>query len=234
MKAYDFRAGEVLLIDKPLTWTSFQVVNKLKYLFKHHPSLTLDSKRIQPKIGHAGTLDPLATGLLIICTGKQTKNIELYQAQEKEYTGTFYIGATTPCYDREKEIDTYYPTEHLTDALIYDTTKRFIGKIQQTPPLYSAIKIDGKRAYDIARAGKTAEIKPKEITISEFEITRIALPEVDFRVVCSKGTYIRSLARDFGEALESGGHLTALRRTRIGNFHVKDAMTIEGFQQLLQ
>lgn len=231
MKNYDFRAGEVLVIDKPLTWTSFQVVNKLKYSIKHHPSLVVDGKRVQPKIGHAGTLDPLATGLLIICTGKQTKNIELYQAQEKEYTGTFYIGATTPCYDREKEIDVYYPTEHITDELIYETTKQFIGKIQQIPPLYSAIKIDGKRAYDIARAGKTAEIKPKEITISEFEITRIALPEVDFKVVCSKGTYIRSLARDFGEALKSGGHLTALRRTRIGNFQVTDAITIEGFQQ---
>ncbi|MFY9308833.1 MAG: tRNA pseudouridine(55) synthase TruB [Bacteroidia bacterium] len=233
MKTFDFRAGEVLVIDKPLTWTSFQVVNKLKYLIKHHPSLILDGKRVQPKIGHAGTLDPLATGLLIICTGKQTKNIELYQAQEKEYTGTFYIGATTPCYDREKEIDAYYPTEHITEELIYDTTKQFIGKVQQTPPLYSAIKIDGKRAYDIARAGKTAEIKPKEITISEFEITRIDLPEVDFRVVCSKGTYIRSLARDFGVALKSGGHLTALCRTRIGDFHVKDAMSIELFQQEL-
>ncbi len=230
MKAYDFRAGEVLLIDKPLTWTSFQVVNKLKYLIKHHPSLMVDGKKVQPKIGHAGTLDPLATGLLIICTGKQTKNIELYQAQEKEYTGTFYIGATTPCYDREKEIDVYYPTDHITNELIYETTKLFIGKIQQTPPLYSAIKIDGKRAYDIARAGKTAEIKPKEITISEFEITRIALPEVDFRVVCSKGTYIRSLARDFGEALKSGGHLTALRRTRIGNYDVSNAVSVEAFE----
>lgn len=230
MKEYDFRAGEVLVMDKPLTWTSFQVVNKLKHIIRHHPSLVLDGKRITPKIGHAGTLDPLATGLLIICTGKQTKNIELYQAQEKEYTGTFYIGATTPCYDREKEIDVYYPTEHITNELIYASTKQFIGKIQQTPPLYSAIKIDGKRAYDIARAGKTAEIKPKEITISEFQITRIALPEVDFRVVCSKGTYIRSLARDFGEVLQSGAHLTALRRTRIGNFQVKDTTTIEAFE----
>lgn len=234
MKDYDFRTGEVLVIDKPLTWTSFQVVNKLKYLIKHHPSLMLEGKRIQPKIGHAGTLDPLATGVLIVCTGKQTKSIESYQAQEKEYTGTFYIGATTPCYDREKEIDTYYPTEHITNQLIYETTKQFIGKIQQTPPLFSAIKIDGKRAYDIARAGQTAEIKPKEITISEFEITRIALPEVDFRVVCSKGTYIRSLARDFGEALRSGGHLTALRRTRIGNYNIKDAISIEEFEKTLK
>ncbi|HET6227142.1 MAG TPA: tRNA pseudouridine(55) synthase TruB [Bacteroidia bacterium] len=231
MHSYDFRAGEVLLIDKPLTWTSFQVVNKMKYLIKNHPSLLLDGKRIQPKIGHAGTLDPLATGLLIVCTGKQTKNIEQYQAQEKEYTGTFYIGATTPCYDLEKEIDTYYPTEHISEQLIRDMVTQFIGKQQQTPPLFSAIKIDGKRAYDIARAGQTAEIKSKEITISTFEITRIALPEVDFRVVCSKGTYIRSLARDFGLALKSGAHLTALCRTRIGDHKLGDALTLTEFER---
>jgi tRNA pseudouridine55 synthase len=230
----DFRAGEVLLINKPLTWTSFQAVNKMKYLIKHHPSLVLDGKRVQPKIGHAGTLDPLATGLLIVCTGKQTKNIEKYQAQEKEYTGTFYIGATTPCYDLEKEIDAHYPTDHITDDLIRETTKQFTGKIQQTPPLYSAIKIDGKRAYDIARAGQTAEIKSKEIEITVFEITRIALPEVDFRVVCSKGTYIRSLARDFGLALNSGAHLTALCRTRIGDYKLSDAMSIEEFGNSLK
>jgi tRNA pseudouridine55 synthase len=230
----DFRAGEVLLINKPLTWTSFQAVNKMKYLIKHHPSLVLDGKRVQPKIGHAGTLDPLATGLLIVCTGKQTKNIEKYQAQEKEYTGTFYIGATTPCYDLEKEIDAHYLTDHITDDLIRETTKQFTGKIQQTPPLYSAIKIDGKRAYDIARAGQTAEIKSKEIEITVFEITRIALPEVDFRVVCSKGTYIRSLARDFGLALNSGAHLTALCRTRIGDYKLSDAMSIEEFENSLK
>jgi tRNA pseudouridine55 synthase len=229
----DFRTGEVLLINKPLTWTSFQVVNKMKWLIKNHPSLLLDGKKVQPKIGHAGTLDPLATGLLIVCTGKQTKSIESYQAQEKEYTGTFYIGATTPCYDLEKEIDAHYPTEHITNELIYATTQQFIGKIQQTPPLFSAIKINGKRAYDIARAGETAEIKPKEIEIKEFEITRIALPEVDFRVVCSKGTYIRSLARDFGLALNSGAHLRALCRTRIGNYQLKDAVSIEEFEKSL-
>jgi tRNA pseudouridine55 synthase len=206
----------------------------MKYLIKHHPSLVLDGKRVQPKIGHAGTLDPLATGLLIVCTGKQTKNIEKYQAQEKEYTGTFYIGATTPCYDLEKEIDAHYPTDHITDDLIRETTKQFTGKIQQTPPLYSAIKIDGKRAYDIARAGQTAEIKSKEIEITIFEITRIALPEVDFRVVCSKGTYIRSLARDFGLALNSGAHLTALCRTRIGDYKLSDAMSIEEFENSLK
>lgn len=230
---YDFRAGVVVLINKPLTWTSFQVVNKMKYLIKHHPSLMHEGKRVQPKIGHAGTLDPLATGLLIVCTGKQTKNIESYQAQEKEYTGTFFIGATTPCFDLEKEVDARYPTEHITEQLIHDATKQFIGKIQQTPPLFSAIKIDGKRAYDIARAGKTAEIKPKEIEIKTFEITRIALPEVDFRVVCSKGTYIRSLARDFGLALNSGAHLTALCRTRIGDYSLSKAMSIQEFESTL-
>ncbi|HEY0030740.1 MAG TPA: tRNA pseudouridine(55) synthase TruB [Bacteroidia bacterium] len=227
----DFRTGEVILIHKPLTWTSFQVVNKMKWLIKNHPSLLLDGKKVQPKVGHAGTLDPLATGLLIVCTGKQTKSIESYQAQEKEYTGTFHIGATTPCFDLEKEVDAHYPTDHITDQQIRDTTAQFMGAIQQTPPLYSAIKIDGKRAYDIARAGQTAEIKPKEITISEFEITRIALPEVDFRIVCSKGTYIRSLARDFGLALGSGAHLTALCRTRIGTYKLSDAMSIEAFEK---
>lgn len=272
MKNYDFRLGEVLLIHKPYTWTSFQVVNKMKYLIKNlerrkeneertengerrteinsqlllpnsqllTPNSSLPTPNSQPptshsqlKIGHAGTLDPLATGLLIVCTGKQTKNIEQYQAQEKEYTGTFYLGATTPCYDKEKEIDAYFPTKHITDDLIYATTKQFIGKIQQTPPLFSAIKIGGKRAYDIAREGKTAEIKPKEITITEFEITRISLPEVDFRVVCSKGTYIRSLAHDFGLALNSGAHLTALCRTRIGSYKLADAMTLEEFEKTL-
>lgn len=241
----DFRAGEVILINKPLKWTSFQVVNKMKYVIKANEVKSQNSKELAPttnnnqqttkhiKIGHAGTLDPLATGLLIICTGKETKNIEKYQAQEKEYTGTFYIGATTPCFDLEKEIDAHYPTEHITNEMIYETTKQFIGKIQQTPPLYSAIKIDGKRAYDIARAGQTAEIKPKEIEIKIFEITRIALPEVDFRVICSKGTYIRSLARDFGIALNSGAHLTALCRTRIGKYLVSNAVTIEDFEKSL-
>lgn len=234
MHSYDFRSGEVLLIDKPLKWTSFQVVNKMKYLIKNHPSQLLDGKRIQPKIGHAGTLDPLATGLLIVCTGKQTKKIEQYQALEKEYTGTFYMGATTPCFDLEKAIDARYPTEHLTEELIYKTAEQFTGIQEQTPPLFSAIKIDGKRAYELARAGKEAEIKPKKITIHEFKITRLALPEVDFKVICSKGTYIRSLARDFGLALGTGAHLTALCRTRIGAYKLEDAMTIEKFDQIIQ
>jgi tRNA pseudouridine55 synthase len=229
MADFDFRAGEVILIHKPLTWTSFQVVNKLKYAIKHHPSLMLDGKRVQPKIGHAGTLDPLATGLLIVCTGKQTKSISEYQAREKEYTGTFMLGATTPCFDLEKEVDAVYPTDHITASSIYEAAKHFKGTIMQTPPLYSAVKVDGKRAYDIARAGKSAEIKAKEITISGFEITAIRMPEVDFRVTCSKGTYIRSLARDFGEHLGSGAHLTALCRTRIGEFRLENAYSIEDF-----
>lgn len=229
----DFRKGEVILIHKPLTWTSFQVVNKMKYIIRSYERNQNDPSipTSMIKIGHAGTLDPLASGLLIVCTGKETKNIEQYQAKEKEYTGTFYIGATTPCFDLEKEIDAHYPTAHITDALIHETIKQFTGTIQQTPPLFSAVKIDGKRAYDIARAGKTAEIKSKEITISEFEITRIALPEVDFRVVCSKGTYIRSLARDLGEALKSGAHLTALCRTRIGEYKLENAMSLEAFEE---
>jgi tRNA pseudouridine55 synthase len=206
----------------------------MKYIIRSAERKTETGEPGWLKIGHAGTLDPLATGLLIVCTGKQTKNIESYQAQEKEYTGTFHIGATTPCYDLEKEIDQHYPTDHITEELIREMTHQFIGKIQQTPPLFSAVKIDGKRAYDIARAGKTAEIRSKEITIKEFEITRIALPEVDFRVVCSKGTYIRSLARDFGEALKSGAHLTALCRTRIGEYLLKDAMDLEEFGNSLQ
>lgn len=230
MSDIDFRAGEVLFINKPLTWTSFQVVNKMKHILKFHPSVIQeDGKRVKLKIGHAGTLDPLATGLLIVCTGKKTKSIESYQAQEKEYTGTFYIGATTPCFDKEQAIDAEYPTDHITDQLIFDTTTQFTGAIQQTPPIYSAIKINGKRAYDIARAGETAVIKSKEITIKIFEITRITLPEVDFRVVCSKGTYIRSLARDFGLALKSGGYLTALCRTRIGDYKLEDAVSLEDF-----
>ena len=237
----DFYTGEVILINKPLTWTSFQVVNKMKYLIRNSksqiripdPSQANNTQHStnKLKIGHAGTLDPLATGLLIVCTGKQTKNIETYQAKEKEYTGTFYIGATTPCFDLEKPIDQNFPVDHITDELIIKTTEQFIGCINQTPPLFSAIKINGKRAYDIARAGQTAEIKPKQITIKEFTITKIELPFVEFKVVCSKGTYIRSLARDFGLALNSGAHLTALCRTRIGEYKLDDAMSIEQFNE---
>ena len=227
MNAEEILAGKVLLIDKPLKWSSFQAVNKLKYILKRKYDLP---KKF--KIGHAGTLDPLATGLLIICTGKFTKSITEIQAQAKEYTGTIVVGATTPSYDLETEIDATFPTEHITEALILETTKQFIGEIDQKPPVFSAIKKDGKRLYEHARAGEEVEIQWRKTTIYEFEITRIQLPEVDFRVKCSKGTYIRSLAYDFGLALHSGGHLMALRRTKIGDYSVENAITPDDFAQL--
>jgi tRNA pseudouridine55 synthase len=223
MTEEDYKNGKVLLIDKPLEWTSFQAVNKLRWHIKQHFKI----KKI--KVGHAGTLDPLATGLLIICTGKQTKEIHIYQGQVKEYTGTFTIGATTPSYDLETEIDKTFPTDHISDALIHETTKQFLGEIDQKPPIFSAIKKDGKRLYELARKGETTEIKTRKVTVNEFEITKIDLPKIDFRVVCSKGTYIRSLAFDFGKALNSGAHLSALRRTKIGNFSVENAVSIEDF-----
>lgn len=223
MTEEDFKSGQVLLIDKPLNWTSFQAVNKLRWHIKQRFNI----KKI--KVGHAGTLDPLATGLLIICTGKQTKQINIYQGQIKEYTGTFTLGATTPSFDLETEIDKSFPTDHITDELLHQTTQQFIGDIQQKPPIFSAIKKDGKRLYELARKGETTEIKSREVTISEFEITKINFPEVEFRVVCSKGTYIRSLANDFGKALNSGAHLSALRRTKIGDFSVEKAVSIDEF-----
>ncbi|WP_299118409.1 tRNA pseudouridine(55) synthase TruB [uncultured Tenacibaculum sp.] len=228
LTAEDYKNGQVLLIDKPLEWTSFQVVNKLRW----HIRKRFDIKKI--KVGHAGTLDPLATGLLIICTGKQTKNINEYQGQAKEYTGTITLGETTPSYDLETEVNETFPTEHITKELIHKTTEQFIGKIQQKPPIFSAIKKDGKRLYELARKGETTEIKSREITISEFEITNINANKVDFRVVCSKGTYIRSLAYDFGLALNSGAHLSALRRTKIGNFSVSDGLSIDNFIESLE
>ena len=229
MSAEEYLAGKVLLIDKPLTWSSFQAVNKLKYILKRKYDLP---KKF--KIGHAGTLDPLASGLLIICTGKFTKKITEIQAQEKEYTGTIFVGATTPSYDLETEIDATFPTKHITEELILETTKQFIGEIDQKPPVFSAIKKDGKRLYEHARAGEEVEIQSRKTTIYEFEITRIALPEIDFRVKCSKGTYIRSLAYDFGLALQSGGHLTALRRTKIGDYDVKNAISPEDFEKQIK
>ena len=219
----DYKNGQVLLIDKPLNWTSFQVVNKLRWEIRQ----AFNIKKI--KVGHAGTLDPLATGLLVICTGKKTKEITIYQGQEKEYTGTFTIGSTTPSYDLETEVDATFATEHITEELLNQATKQFIGTIEQFPPIFSAIKKEGKRLYEFARAGEKVEIKSRSVSISEFELTRIALPEADFRVVCSKGTYIRSLAYDYGKALNSGAHLSALKRTRIGNFKVNDATTIQDF-----
>ena len=217
--AEDFKSGQILLIDKPLHWTSFQAVNKLRWEIRR----AFNIKKI--KVGHAGTLDRLATGLLIICTGKMTKQINTFQGQDKAYTGTIIIGATTPSYDLETEIDKTYPTDHITETLIHNTAKTFIGDIVQYPPIFSAVKKDGKRLYEYARAGESVEIKPREIRISEFEITKINGQELDFRVVCSKGTYIRSLAHDFGRALNSGAHLSVLRRTKIGDFDVKDAIS---------
>ncbi|QNH63295.1 tRNA pseudouridine(55) synthase TruB [Hymenobacter sediminicola] len=219
-RSFDFEAGEVLLLDKPLTWTSFDVVRKVK-----------NTLRIK-KIGHAGTLDPLATGLLILCTGKKTKEIDQIQAQEKEYTGTFRLGQTTPSFDLETAVDAELPWEHLTEDEIRAATAPFVGQIAQTPPLFSAVKVNGERAYEVARRGDEAEIKSKLVTIREFEITRIALPDVDFRVTCSKGTYIRSLARDFGTALGCGAHLTKLVRTRIGEYRVEDALTMEAVEAM--
>jgi len=224
----DFKEGKVLLIDKPLTWTSFQVVNKIRWLIKQKFQI----KKI--KVGHAGTLDPLATGLLILCTGKFTKKIETYQAQVKEYTGTITLGATTPSYDLESEIDQTFDFSKITSEEINAATLQFIGEIQQQPPIFSALKKDGKRLYEYARAGEEVEIPTRTITISEFEITNIELPNVEFRVVCSKGTYIRSLAHDFGKALNNGAHLSALRRTKIGEFSVTDAVGIVEFEEILQ
>ncbi len=225
----DFQNGQILLIDKPLNWSSFQAVNKLKYALINKVGLP---KKF--KIGHAGTLDPLATGLLLVCTGKFTKRISELQGQAKEYTGTFYIGATTPSYDLETEIDENFPISHIDEDLIHETVKQFLGEIDQKPPIYSAIKKDGVRLYEHARAGETVEIATRKTTIHEFEITRIALPEIDFRIVCSKGTYIRSLAYDFGKALQSGSHLTALRRTKIGDYNVDNAVDVTIFESLLK
>ena len=223
-----YKNGQVLLIDKPLTWTSFQVVNKLRWEIRQRFNI----KKI--KVGHAGTLDPLATGLLIICTGKQTKQIDTYQGQVKEYTGTFKLGGTTPSYDLETEIDNIFPTAHITEELLHETTKQFMGEIQQKPPIFSAIKKDGKRLYELARKGETTEIKERTVTLSKFEITKINLPKVDFRIICSKGTYIRSIAFDYGKALHSGAHLSALRRTKIGDFSVDTALSVAAFIEKLK
>lgn len=224
----NYTEGQIILIDKPLHWTSFQAVNKMKYALINKVGLP---KKF--KIGHAGTLDPLATGLLLVCTGKFTKRITELQGQAKEYTGTFYIGATTPSFDLETEIDETFETSHIDDALIHETVEQFLGEIDQKPPIYSAIKKDGVRLYEHARAGETVEIATRKTTIHEFEITRIALPEIDFRVVCSKGTYIRSLAFDFGKAMNSGSHLTVLRRTKIGEYNVENAIDVTLFEESL-
>lgn len=228
MTAEDYQAGHVLLIDKPLNWTSFQAVNKLRWEIRQAYNI----KKI--KVGHAGTLDPLATGLLVICTGKMTKQIDSFQGQIKEYTGSITLGSTTPSFDLETDINETFPTEHITEALIHETTKQFVGEIDQFPPVFSALKKDGKRLYEFARAGEAVDIKSRRVTVETFEITNINVNAVDFRVVCSKGTYIRSLANDFGKALKSGGHLSALRRTKIGDFTVEEALSIEAFIKKLK
>ncbi len=211
----------IILVNKPYGWSSFQAVKKIKYLFK------------AKKCGHAGTLDPLATGLLILCTGKATRKLEGFQGQEKEYTGTMVLGGTTPSYDMETEVNEQYPTEHINPELIAETLSIFTGFISQIPPLFSAVKVDGKRAYKLARQGVAHQLEARTVEVREFEITRIALPELDFRVVCSKGTYIRSLIHDYGKALNSGAYLKTLCRTRIGDFSLSDARTPAEWQALL-
>lgn len=224
MNVEKIQEGHIFLIDKPLDWTSFDVVNKIRWNIRKAYNL----KKI--KVGHAGTLDPKATGLLLVCTGKWTKRIDEYQAQEKTYTGTIKLGATTPTYDLESEEDQTFPIDHITNEKILEATLQFVGEIQQFPPMHSAIKVDGKRLYELAREGQEIERKSRTITIQDFKITRIELPFVDFEVNCSKGTYIRSLAYDFGKALNSGGYLTALRRTKIGDFDVLNAENL-AFEQ---
>lgn len=239
-----FLLGQIILIDKPLTWTSFDVVKKVKWLIRNQYNI----KKI--KVGHAGTLDPLATGLLVVCTGKFTKSINEIQAAEKEYTGVITLGATTPSFDLEKEVDEEFSTSHITEALIKETALSFVGEQEQVAPMYSAKKIDGKRAYQYVRDGEEVEIKSNVITIKEFEVALCACPEnkliadskinqvapyqkglhIKFRIVCTKGTYIRSIARDFGLRLDSGGHLSQLRRTRIGNYKIEDASKISDFE----
>lgn len=214
---FNFAEGEMLLIDKPLTWTSFDVVGKVRNSLKP----------LKLKVGHAGTLDPLATGLLIVCTGKWTKKIDSYQAEDKEYTGTITLGGTTPSYDLETEIDETFPIAHITDQMIFDAAKSFEGDIQQFPPAHSAIKINGERVYEKARRGEDVEIKSRQVRINSFEIEKIELPNVHFRVSCTKGTYIRSLAYDFGKALQSGSHLSSLRRTKSGDYTVENAWNLE-------
>lgn len=216
---FNFAEGELLLINKPYEWTSFDVVGKIRNSLKPQ----------KLKVGHAGTLDPLATGLLIVCTGKLTKKIDTFQAEEKEYTGTLMLGATTPSFDKETEVDATYPTQHLTENEIRDAVKNFIGDIEQYPPAHSAVKVNGERLYVKARLGEEVELRKRPVTITEFEITRVELPEVDFRVVCSKGTYIRSLASDFGKILNSGAYLSKLTRTRSGSFLLSNAFELKDF-----
>ena len=226
-KTYHFEQGEVLLINKPFKWTSFDAVNKIRWLLQKKLGL----KNL--KVGHAGTLDPLATGLLIICTGKFTKRIDEFQAYQKEYTGTITLGSTTPSFDLETQINERFEFGHIDETSIRETTKKFLGETLQTAPLFSAKKIDGVRAYKIARRGQEAEIKPNKIEISEFNITEIRMPEVDFKITCSKGTYIRSIANDFGKYLNNGAHLSVLCRTKIGSFDLNDSIDMKEFETMI-
>lgn len=219
----DFLEGHLLLVNKPLRWTSFDAVKKIRNTLRTH----LQVKKI--KVGHAGTLDPLADGLLIVCTGKFTKRINDFQSQEKEYTGKFILGATTPSFDLETEVDNTYPIDHITENDLQDVAHSLTGEILQQPPIYSAIKQNGKRLYEHARKGESVKIKERLVNVSEFEITKVELPTVYFRIVCSKGTYIRSLAHSFGEKLKSGAYLGQLTRTRIGNFELSQAVEIQEF-----
>ncbi len=224
----DFQDGEILYVNKPYRFTSFDVVNKMRWQLCR----ALGVKKL--KVGHAGTLDPLATGVMIVCTGRATKRIEEFQAHTKEYVATLRLGATTPSFDLEKEIDAYYPTEHITRPMVEEVLSRFVGTIEQVPPTFSAIKVGGVRAYDMARKGRDVELKPKTLVIDEIELIDCSLPDtITIRVVCSKGTYIRALARDIGEALQSGAHLTALCRTRVGNVTLNDCIALDDFPQWL-
>ena len=217
----DFIAGEILYFNKPLKWTSFDLVNKFRYKL----SRKLHVKKI--KVGHAGTLDPLATGVMIVCTGKATKRIDEFQYQTKEYIATLKLGETTPSFDLEKEVDAVYPTEHITQAMVEETLSHFLGTIEQIPPVFSACKVEGKRAYELARKGEEVNLKSKTLVIDEIELLEYALPIIKIRVVCSKGTYIRALARDIGEALGSGAYLTALCRTRLGDVRIEDCVKLD-------
>ena len=225
--SFQFAEGEILLINKPFTWTSFDVVNNLRLFLKRE----LNIKKI--KIGHAGTLDPLATGLLILCTGKFTKKIEEFKEFDKEYTGVFTLGATTPSFDLETAANRQFPADHITGKMILEMAERFTGKQMQVPPQFSAVKIQGRRAYDYARQNEEVKLAPKPIELSAFEITQSDMPEVHFRIACSKGTYIRAIARDFGAALKSGAYLSALSRTRIGPYHLRDAWELENLKEHL-
>ena len=224
----DFKEGEILCFDKPLGWTSFKVVGHARY----HLCRYLGVKKL--KVGHAGTLDPLATGVVIVCTGKATRRIEELQQHTKEYVATIRLGATTPSFDLEHEIDVLYPTEHIDRPMVEEVLKQFVGEIEQVPPAFSACMVNGTRAYDLARKGKEVELKAKKLEIDEIELLDCSLPDITIRVVCSKGTYIRALARDIGQALQSGAHLTALRRTRVGDIRVEDCLNPLKFKEWVE